>query len=284
MFFIQRILRQAGYESDIYCIDVDPRLADRVTPFQRFTDRAGDVILVHYSHGHGQHQWIDQIRAAKVLIYHNITPAQFLPDGSVIRQYSELGREQLGSWGRKHAFMGAIADSPFNAAELNGFGFSAIATIPLLVDLDHIRKHPWNRELNKKISNACNVLFIGQWIEHKGQLDLARMMSFLRQLCREPVRLILGGGVTSLPYFEQVQAEIRNLRLDDSVVVFEKLEDEDVFALFRAADLYVSLSQHEGFGMPLVEAMAFDVPVLAYAAGGVSSTLGSGGLIVEARD
>src|ERR1019366_6855718 len=67
-------------------------------------------------------------------------------------------------------------------------------------------------------------------------------------------------------------------------VVFEKLEDEDVFALFRAADLYVSLSQHEGFGMPLVEAMAFDVPVLAYAAGGVSSTLGSGGLIVETRD
>jgi glycosyltransferase involved in cell wall biosynthesis len=284
MLFIQRILRQAGYKSEIYCVDVDSRLADRLTSYRKYVDRADQVVLVHYSHGHEHHRWIDEISAAKVLIYHNITPAQFLPEGSRVRQYAELGRQQLKSWGRQHTFIGTIADSPFNARELERLGFSSIATIPLLVDLDHLRNHPWNRELSGKMGKARNLLFLGRWAENKGQLDLVRMMSVLRKLCRMPMRLILAGGVTSPQYFEQVQAEIRNLRLEDSVIVFEQLEDEDVFAMYRAADLYVSLSRHEGFGMPLVEAMAFDVPVLAVAAGAVPSTLGSGGLLLESRD
>ena len=57
--------------------------------------------------------------------------------------------------------------------------------------------------------------------------------------------------------------------------------DEDVYALYRAADLYVSFSRHEGFGMPLVEAMAFDLPVLAHSAGSIAATLGPGGLILN---
>ena len=284
MLFIQRVLRQAGYESEIYCIDVDSRLADRLTSYRQFADSVDDVVLIHYSHGHDHHRWIDEIAAAKVLVYHNITPAHLLPVGSWIRRYAELGRRELKSWGRRHTFIGSIADSPFNACELKKLGFSSIATVPLLVDLDHLRVHQWNRELSSKIGNLRNILFVGRWAENKGQLELVRMMGVLGKLCRVPVRLILVGRITSPQYFERVQAEIRNLRLEDSIIVLEGLEDEDVFALYRAADLYVSLSRHEGFGMPLVEAMAFDVPVLAFAASAVPSTLGSGGLLVESRD
>jgi hypothetical protein len=82
----------------------------------------------------------------------------------------------------------------------------------------------------------------------------------------------MAGGVSSRAYFEQVQSEIRNLQLEHDVRVFEKLPDEDVYALFRTADLYVSLSHHEGFGVPLVKAMTFELPVLALAAGAIPST------------
>ncbi|WP_461369754.1 glycosyltransferase family 4 protein [Candidatus Darwinibacter acetoxidans] len=284
MFFIQRVLRQIGYRSEIYCVDVDIRLRGRVRHFTQLRPKPDDVVFIHYSMGHDQHKWIDQIPASKVLVYHNITPSYLLPSGSIVQRYAERGREQIRSWGRTNAFNAAIADSPFNAAELESAGFSSIRTIPLLVDINKIRNHSWSSLLTRELGSAITLLFIGRWSEHKGQLELVRMMNVLRELSREPVRLIVAGGVASPSYFEQVNAEIRNLRLEDNVLVFETLADEDVYALYRIADLYISLSQHEGFGMPLVEAMAFDIPVAAFAAGAIPSTLGTGGLLLKTRD
>ena len=284
MFFIQRVLRQIGYRSEIYCVDIDIRLRGRVRSFKQLIPKPDDVVFIHYSMGHDQHEWIDQITANKVLVYHNITPSYLLPAGSVVQRYAERGRAQIRSWGQTNAFVAAIADSPFNAAELESAGFSSVKIIPLLVDTDQIRKHSWNSELTRELGGALTLLFLGRWSEHKGQLELVRMMNVLRKICREPVRLIIAGAIASPSYFEQVKTETKTLRLEDNVLIFEKLTDEDVFALYRIADLYISLSQHEGFGMPLVEAMAFDVPVVAFSAGAIPSTLGTGGLVLKTRD
>jgi glycosyltransferase involved in cell wall biosynthesis len=284
MLFTQRVLRQAGYESDIFCVNVDPPLAGKLRSFREFVDGPEQLLFVHYSIGHDQHHWIDAVCAPKLLIYHNITPAHLFPAGSGLRLHVERGRDQLRRWAKTQPFIGAIADSSFNAEELVALGFAPIATIPLLVDLEHIQKHPWNRKLGSELADARNLLFLGQWSEHKGQLDLVRMMEPLRRLCKEPIRLILGGGVASRSYFDKVKFEIANRHLESNVCVFEKLPDEDVFAFYRAVDLYVSLSHHEGFGMPLVEAMSFDVPVVAFATGAIPSTLGRGGLLVQTRD
>src|SRR5262245_6299876 len=89
MLFIQRLVQSAGYESAIYCVDVDARLRQRLTSYTEFVEKGDEIILLHYSHGHAQHEWIDKISVPKILVYHNITPAHFLPEGSGLRQYAE---------------------------------------------------------------------------------------------------------------------------------------------------------------------------------------------------
>jgi glycosyltransferase involved in cell wall biosynthesis len=282
MLFVQKILRESGYRSDIYCFDIDPRLAHHIHPANSYSSAADEVLLLHYSLGTQYDAWISAIRTPSILVYHNITPATFFPPDSELHRLVNSGRRQLAEWARQGRFVGAIADSTFNGDELAGWGYPSIASIGLLVDLDRLREHFWTRDLVHVDPQCQTLLFVGRLCEHKGQLDLVRMMHLLRSGDR-PVRLLLAGDTTSPSYEASVREEIAALGLEDCVRLLGKRPDEDIYALYRGADLYVSLSEHEGFGMPLVEAMAFDLPVLASDAGSVAATLGCGGIILKDR-
>lgn len=284
MFFIQTILRDSGYHSEIFCRNVEPRFVGRIRPINSYPDLADDLLLVHYSMGTPQEAWIENRKSPRVLIYHNITPAHFFPAGSKLQGFAQSGRARLAAWAKQGVFAGAIADSAFNAAELLASGYSSVAAIPLLVDLDRIRQAPWNQELSKQLAGARNLLFVGRLCENKGQLDLIKMLAQLTKMCAGPARLILVGDTTSPDYQNVVVEEMERCGLSNRVLMLGKCDDRDIYALYRCCDLYCSMSQHEGFGMPLVESMAFDLPVLASAAGAVSTTLASGGLILENCD
>jgi glycosyltransferase involved in cell wall biosynthesis len=281
MFFIQKILQESGYHSNIYCIHVDPILSDRILPCASYEDDAEDLLLVHYSLGTDDDAWITTLRSQRVLVYHNITPAHFFPDGSRLKELAETGRQQIDRWATSKIFAGAIADSAFNGAELLAAGFPSVADIGLLVDLERIRTETWGSDVAVEIAGARNLLFVGRVCEHKNQLDLVRMMRHLGKISDVPVRLLLVGSTASDKYEADVLRFIDALPGTDQARMLGRRSDEDIYALYRAADLYVSFSQHEGFGMPLVEAMAFDLPVLAHSAGGTAATLGSGGLILN---
>jgi glycosyltransferase involved in cell wall biosynthesis len=281
MFFIQKILRQSGYRSDIYCIEIDPGLLDRVLPYASYEDNYDDLLLVHYSLGSGEDDWITARRSPRVLVYHNITPAHFFPDGHWLRALAEGGRRQLAQWASSVTFAGAIADSAFNGDELLTLGFRSVANVGLLVDLERIRAHKWNSGIATEVAGARNLLFVGRVCENKNQLALVQMMRHLGRISDVPVRLLLVGSTTLDDYEADVRRAIDAVSSSAPVRMLGRRSDEDVYALYRAADVYVSFSQHEGFGMPLVEAMAFDLPVLAHSAGSVAATLGPGGLILN---
>ena len=281
MFFIQNILRRSGYRSNIYCIHVDPALSDRILPYAEHEDNPEDLLLAHYSLGSDDDAWLATRRSRRILIYHNITPAHFFPDGSRLKELSDAGRKRIRHWADANLFAGAIADSAFNGAELLELGFSSVANIGLLVDLERIRTETWNRGVAAEIVGARNLLFVGRLCEHKNQIDLVRMIRHLGRISDVPARLLLVGSTASDDYETQVLRLIDTLPNVDEARVLGRRRDEDVYALYRAADLYVSFSRHEGFGMPLVEAMAFDLPVLAHSAGSIAATLGPGGLILN---
>ena len=247
MFFIQNILRNSGYHSEIFCRNVDPRFVGGIRPIESYPDLADDLLLVHYSMGTPQEAWIENRKSPRVLIYHNITPAHFFPDGSKLHGFAQSGRARLAAWAKQGVFAGAIGDSAFNAAELLALGYSSVAAIPLLVDLDRIRQAPWNPELLKRLSGARNLLFVGRLCENKGQLDLIKMLAQLTRTCAAPVRLILVGDTTSPDYQNLVVEEVERCGLSDRVLMAGKLDDRDVYALYRCCDLYCSMSQHEGF-------------------------------------
>jgi glycosyltransferase involved in cell wall biosynthesis len=282
MIFTRRLLRELGFQSEIYCEHIPEELQGNICHLSALALAADDLLLVHHSLGYENDAWLKAVTTPKVLVYHNITPAHLLPEDGPWRKLSVLGREQLHTWAP--GFLGAIGDSDSNSAELRAAGFANVITLALLVDTDLVRRAPWDSSQLPPLRDAANLLYVGRICENKHQLDLIEVLHELRHYADQPVRLILAGGVTSPGYLQQIETRIQTLSLQDQVVLAGKVPATTLMALYRAADVFVGMSEHEGFGMPLIESMLFDVPVLALAASGVPDTMGEGGLLFDNND
>ena len=279
MFFTQRLLRELGFASEIYADYVPPELTREVRPLREFRSRPHEMLFMHHCLGYDNCAWLDDVTVPMVMVYHNITPAHLLPEEGGARRLSFLGREQLANWTGN--YIGAIGDSAYNSAELREAGYANVATIPLLVDIEKVRKAPWDAKVLVPFRDTLNLLFVGRICENKHQVELIEMLHEFLHFTDQPVRLILAGGTTSSLYRQRIEDHIEEFRLQDQVVLAGKVSDSSLLALYRTADAFICLSEHEGFGMPLIEAMLFDVPVIAHAISSVPDTLGEGGLLLE---
>lgn len=277
MFFTRGLLRELGFISEIFCELIPEDLQNEVHHLSQMELQENDVLLVHHSLGYLNCTWLSQVKAKKVLIYHNITPPEYLPDNE-LPGLSVLGREQLRLWSKD--YVASIGDSELNSAELREAGYAHVGTIPLLVDIDRILHTEYDEEYLKQWNGSYNILFVGRFCEHKHQLELIQLLLAVRRHINTPVRLIMAGGITSDAYLQQVQNAIKENHLDAQIVVTGKVSDAQLVSLYRSAAVYVSFSAHEGFGMPLIEAMLFDVPVIAKASSGVPATMGQGGILM----
>lgn len=279
MFFTRELLREFGYNSEIYCDLIAVDLIGEVKPLSELELSESDLLIFHFSLGYKKWEWLNEVKVKKILVYHNITPPQFLPNNE-LPSLSLLGRQQLKQWCGK--FIGAIGDSHFNSQELEECGYRNIKTVPLLVDVEQFRKTKCDLEYIKQWEETYNILFVGRFCEHKNQLELVKLFQLLKNNRAQRLRLFLVGGITSDAYYAQVVELINQHQLQDQIVVTGKVNSEQLIALYRSADVYVSLSEHEGFGMPLLEAMLFDVPVVAKNHGAISSTMGDSGILLPA--
>ncbi len=282
MLFIRELLHELGFASEIYCAQIAPELANVLRPIEAYPDAPDQLLLLHHSLGHNHGAWVEALQSRLALIYHNITPAEFFPAGSPMRRYSEIGRKQLSEW--RPRFVGSIGDSPFNTSELLQLGYEGAITIPLLVNINRTRNIEADKQLMARLHGAYNMVFVGRISENKCQHDLISIFSHLRRRLGIPARLILAGGVSSQDYLARLKHMCSDLHLGDSVEITGKVSDENLSAIYQTADVYVSMSEHEGFGMPLIEAMAHDVPVVAYNSSTIADTLGEGGLLLAEKD
>ncbi|WP_160113437.1 glycosyltransferase [Paraburkholderia dokdonensis] len=280
MFMIQSMLRELGFESEIFCEHVAPELAGSIRNFGDYAASEDDVMLLHHSMGHDQDEWVTSLPCMTVLIYHNITPESFFDERSPFRLYSVKGREQLDAF-RPH-FAGAIAVSDLNARELRERGYDKVEIIPLLVDAARIREAPWNDTLVQEQSQVLTVLFVGRISPNKGHRDLIEAAAQLRAMLSHPFQFVFVGGYgEEEPYYHELRALIRELELEDIVRFKGKVSDADLYGWYRAASVFLCLSDHEGFGVPLIESMTFDLPVIAYGSSNIEATLGGAGLLIH---
>jgi glycosyltransferase involved in cell wall biosynthesis len=221
-----------------------------------------------------------------VLQYHNITPAAFFaPYDAVLFRLAALGRQELRSL-IGHVDL-ALGDSEFNRQELEQLGFAPTGVMPIAVDTERITSAPRRPALDKILGDGLiNILFVGRIVPNKRIEDHIRLAELYKRYVDNYYRFIFVGRYDGLPrYYAQVRALISEFRmLPDRFWFTGPVPDEDLATFYRCADVYVSLSEHEGFCVPLVEAMAADVPVLAYAAGAVPETLGGAGMLFEPKD
>jgi FkbM family methyltransferase len=282
MFLIQRWLHGLGYESDIFVEHRNPQLIDRLFEIDDLPLHGDYVLIVHHSMGYDACERVAALPARKVLMYHNITPSAFLGDFPELIPYAELGRKQLELL-RPHV-VAALADSEFNALELRANGYDQPVACPFLFDVDQLIANA-ARGAARPDGSHFTILFVGRVVASKGQADLVDAFAEFRCNWSAPCRLVLVGRMASADaeYPSEIRRRVNHHNLQDEVLVTGLVSDTELTEWYRAADLFVSLSLHEGFGVPLVEAMAHGVPVLAWPAGAVPYTLGGGGELLMDR-
>ena len=283
---VRDMLRRLGHTSDLFALTIDDDLRGDVRPFADPEATAGDVTIFHFALPSPMTAAFARLTSAKVLQYHNITPASFFaPYDPGLFRLAARGRQELATLAG-HVDL-ALGDSDFNRQELEALGFERTGVMPIAVDTDRITGAPRRPALERILADGLiNILFVGRIVPNKRIEDHIRLAEMYKRYVDSYYRFIFVGRYDGVPrYFAQVQALITQYEmLADRFWFTGPVPDDDLAAFYRWADAYVSLSEHEGFCVPLVEAMAADVPIVAYAAGAVPETLGGAGLLFSPKD
>ncbi len=242
---------------------------------REFRPKDDEIVLLHYSgYARGLEQVLDS-RRRSLLISHNITPARYfwaIDPSEGVR--SELGRMQLAELAPR---VGALAGvSEYNARELHDLSGRAASVIPVLFERSRLAP------AGEPPSGPPTILFVGRLVPHKRQ-DLV-IRAFARYRRSQPdARLVLVGT----PLSPQYAASLARLaqQLAPGAVLFESgVSGERLADYYRAAHAFLCLSEHEGFCIPLLEALHFGVPVIARDEGAVGEVLGDAGVLLSPDD
>jgi glycosyltransferase involved in cell wall biosynthesis len=278
---IHRTLRAAGYESEIIVETADPRLEDLTVDYRDMVNDVGpdDLLIHHFSLGSRASRTAYALPARMALIYHNITPPEYFlgVHDQLVRQCYH-GRRELTAYRTRCEI--ALGDSEFNRQELESLGFDPTGVLHVVPDFSHLNVTPDQRTLDAFDDEWTNILFVGRLIPNKRPDDLIRFFHAFKTINHRS-RLILAGSYGGVDkYLAQLHGLIAALGVKD-VHILGQVTNEQLTALYDSADLFLCASEHEGFCVPLVEAFHKRVPVLAYAATAVPSTMDGGGVLYD---
>ncbi|HKB11509.1 MAG TPA: glycosyltransferase [Vicinamibacterales bacterium] len=284
---VRDLLRTMGHDSELYALTIDDVLRDEVRRFDDPLARRGDVTIFHYALPSPMTEAFASLpRGRRVLQYHNVTPAGYFAayDPALFR-LAALGRQELTTLAGRVDL--ALGDSEYNRGELAQLGFGRTGVFPIAVETTRITEAPPRPALEKILDDGLvNFLFVGRIAPNKKIEDHIRLAEVYKRYVDAYYRFIFVGRFDVVPrYYSTIRALMAEYRfLNDRFVFTGPIPDEELAIYYRHAAVYVSLSEHEGFCVPLVEAMAADVPVLAYAAAAVPDTLGGAGVQFAPKD
>ncbi len=284
---IAKVISELGYSTGIYAksigCGVDDRLVHGFASLPHL--EADDVVIFNHSTGTDLCRVLGELGGRKLMIYHNITPPEFFRGYSaqleIAMQNGYLGTRQVMS-----CISHVMAVSEYNARSLREMGYTCPMTVrPILIPFSDYEREP-NRDVMKRFSNDgfVNILFVGRIAPNKRQEDIIRAFAHYKKHFGVRSRLILVGNDRGLEtYGELLRGYVRALGVDD--VIFAGHTDlPTLIAYYRVADVFLCMSEHEGFGVPLVEAMYFDVPIIAYNSSAVGETLGGSGILLDSKE
>jgi glycosyltransferase involved in cell wall biosynthesis len=283
---LRSILREWDLESDIFALTVDEDLAGDIRSWSEPDARDADVTILHFAVPSVMTRALATLPGVRVLCYHNVTPPHFFaPFDAGIAAMAAAGRREIRALAG-HVDL-ALGVSDYNRRELEAFGFSRTGVLPLLVNTDRLTGAAPRPALEAMLQDGlANILFVGRIAPNKKIEDHIRLAEQFKRYVDSQYRFIFVGRETAVPrYYDAIRALIAEFRmLPDRFWFTGAVPDEELAAYYRHAHAYVSLSEHEGFCAPLVEAMAMDVPILAYASAAVPETLGGAGVTFAPKD
>lgn len=283
---MRNLFRSWGYSSEIYTCPqyIHPLIRKEGYDYRNYGSRSStdNIVIYHFSVGSELTPFFMQLPDKRVLLYHNITPAEFVretnPEVAAILQ---RGRGELSQL--KDTPLIALADSEYNRQELEQQGYSNTHVLPLLIDFNKYPTRPRKTVMKIYRDGFVNLFFTGRVAPNKRHEDLIKVFYFYNRYINSHSRLILvGSWATMERYYEQLNYLVEYLKLNN--VVFTGLVDADeLVAYYRVSDIFITMSEHEGFCLPLLEAMYYQLPILAYNSTAIPYTLGKAGILIEEK-
>ena len=283
---IAHMLSDFGQPSRILARFWNKRLHNEVYPLHYALSYPGHLIF-HYW-GYNTSTWLlSASKGRKAIYYHNITPPEFFAHDRMLYERMKRGYKQLYSI--MHHFDLIIGDSWYNVHELRRYKQESLPSIAIypVIETESLHRKPFDQALLKRLKNPreTNIVFIGRIARNKRQ---DRLIELFHYYCREinpHARLWLVGSNTGDPeYYSDIERLRARLSSGDRIHCTGKVSDSELYAYYRAADVFVCASEHEGFCVPIAEAMAFDIPVIAFAAAAIPETMGGAGFLINRWD
>lgn len=281
MLLLQDLLRKEGYESEIYAEHIPNELSNRIRPISKYKGCKENILLVHHSMGFDLFDQIISYPDKKVLIYHNITPEKFFTDEG-IRKYIRIGLKQAKDYKKYVEY--AVADSNYNRKELYAMGYKNVDVMPINISLDRFESLTHSEQILEKYSNQMNILFVGRVVPNKRQEDIIDIFNVYQKYFNSEAKLLLVGDLGFETYVNYLKQKCNTYGILDKIDFLGKVTESELKSCYESADIFLCMSEHEGFGVPILEAMKMGVPVIAFDSSAISETMGGAGILLREKD
>ncbi len=283
---ISQVLDDLGITNFIYTPKKDKEIKKLTKPIDELIrNKKEDIIIFHFT---GFSRSIYRLifkDNMKILLYHNITPAKFFKNWSLRSFfYCKAGRSQLSIL--PNIFDISVSESTYNCDELKKIGFSKCFLLPIVVDKDSLLNHSYDMDIINKYSDGfINIIFVGRIVPNKKIEDIIDIFGNYNRNFNSRSRLIIIGETTEItPYYDLLIKKVGTINLNNNVIFTGKISTEALLGWYRCANIFITMSEHEGFCIPIIESMVFGIPVIAYAAGAIPEVIGEGGILIKEKN
>ncbi|MDR0558059.1 MAG: glycosyltransferase [Treponema sp.] len=247
--------------------------------------KSEDIVIYHLSISCPITYFFSRLECRKIVVYHNITPPEFFWGYSnTLYRLCKDGLAEAEHLADKADY--CLAVSEFNKRDLEKMGYACpIDVLPILIPFEEYARPPDAKVVRKFLDGKTNLLFAGRIVPNKRIENVIKTFCQYQKYVNKSSRLFLVGSYSDEDvYYRRLMAYVKDLRLTD-VVFTGHIPFDEVIAYYKLSDAFLCMSEHEGFCVPLVEAMHFDKPIVAYDSPcAVGETLGGAGVLLEDND
>ncbi|WP_061218837.1 glycosyltransferase family 4 protein [Leptospira weilii] len=279
MLEIRNHLKDLEYKGDIFSENIGASKLPFVKKYKTYGKSSKDILFYHHSIHSGVFDFLKSFRSPRILIYHNVTPHHFFESYDLKMTYLlKKGREELKEMIDRFDLV--LAVSKFNQKELEELGFQNVGILPITYQLTKNFA-----KLEKTNSPIKKILFVGRITPNKRQDDLIRLAYAYKSMISDQFEFYLAGFSSKELYLyrEELERMLDFYDLRKNILITGFLSDIELKNLYQEADAFVSMSEHEGFCVPLIEAMIHRIPILAYSGGAVPETLNGAGILFKEK-
>ncbi len=282
---IRNYLRKKGYISEIFAHFYHPKYSNQIINYLEYDkySKEDNIVILHFSIGSPVSKKFLRLKDKKAIIYHNITPHEFFLDyHRTLAKDCFKGRIELKSFVDKVDI--ALGDSEYNTKELIEFGFKNTGVVPLVMNFEKFNSEILPAFKNIFDDNKTNITYVGRIIPNKRIEDVIKSFHFYQKFFNSNSRLFIVGEYRGFErYFSALQKLILKLGVKE-VHISGHVPEDELISYFKLSDVYLHMSEHEGFCAPIPESYYLKIPVIAFNAGAVKETMNKAGLLVNQKD